>query len=280
MRVSSLHIYPLKSGRGIDLQKADVRPRGFAHDRRWLAVGEEKVALTQRDTPDLARVVITPTEKGVRLSSDIMDDAIDVSFPDGDRRDKVWVWRDEINAARAGDETNQWLSKALGKPAQLFHMDDKADRKTPELWGEPVAVGFADEFPVLIAASASLDALNVEIEKNGGAKIGMERFRTNIVIDGADAWAEDFWKEIRIGDVAFDVVRPCDRCKVTTLDQRDGSATGKEPLTSLAKLRRSQDPRINGVLFGWRMVPKNEGVISVGDDLEILSTRPEGWPLG
>ncbi|MFO6485023.1 MOSC domain-containing protein [Escherichia coli] len=40
----------------------------------------------------------------------------------------------------------------------------------------------------------------------------MEQFRPNLVVSGASAWQEDSWKVIRIGDVVFDVVKPCSRC--------------------------------------------------------------------
>ncbi|STM39705.1 putative 2Fe-2S iron-sulfur cluster binding protein [Escherichia coli] len=47
--------------------------------------------------------------------------------------------------------------------------------------------------------------------------VKMEQFRPNLVVSGASAWEEDRWKVIRIGDVVFDVVKPCSRCIFTTV---------------------------------------------------------------
>jgi hypothetical protein len=90
---------------------------------------------------------------------------------------------------------------------------------------------------------------------------------------------EDFWRVVRIGAVEFELVKPCDRCVVTTKDQETGEASSKEPLASLARLRRSADLRINGVLFGWNAVPRTLGEIAVGDRVEVLERRPEGFAL-
>jgi uncharacterized protein YcbX len=107
----------------------------------------------------------------------------------------------------------------------------------------------------------------------------MTRFRPNIVVDCDQPWTEDTWKLLRIGAVELELVKPSDRCIVTTTDQATGARMGKEPLASLARLRRSADPRINGVLFGWNAVPRVLGEITVGARVEILQERPEGFPL-
>jgi uncharacterized protein YcbX len=40
---------------------------------------------------------------------------------------------------------------------------------------------------------------------------------------------------------------------------------GKEPLAALARIHRSTDPRIKGVIFGENAVPRTMGEIRVGD---------------
>lgn len=82
----------------------------------------------------------------------------------------------------------------------------------------------------------------------------MTRFRPNIVIEGAGPGAED-----RHGSLAIDagprllLVKRCDRCVVTTVDQYTGQKTGKEPLRTLARLRRNL--RTGGAWFGQNAVP-------------------------
>ena len=63
------------------------------------------------------------------------------------------------------------------------------------------------------------------------------RFRTNIVVDGLSPWAEQSWigKPIRIGDVAFDVVRPKVRCLATHANP----VTGERDVPLLQTLKRA-----------------------------------------
>jgi len=278
VQVSSLHIYPVKGGRGVVLEHARVKARGFEHDRRWLVTDMEDQFLTQRTCPALAALVAAPIASGVQLAM-AGAGAIDVARPlDGVRR-TVAIWKDSVAALDAGKSANGWLSTALGGPVRLYYMDRDAAREHPAGWAPPAPVSFADGFPFLITTTASLAALNDEIARTGAAPVGMERFRPNIVIDGADAWAEDFWRVVKIGDVAFDLIKPCGRCVVTTTDQQTGEQTGKEPLRSLAKIRKSADPRVRGVLFGWNAVARGVGEIAAGDGVTIVGARAGGWPL-
>ena len=57
--LASLHIYPLKGGRAVDLGRALVEPWGLAGDRRWLLVDADCQFMSQRKHPALARVVVT-----------------------------------------------------------------------------------------------------------------------------------------------------------------------------------------------------------------------------
>ncbi len=105
------------------------------------------------------------------------------------------------------------------------------------------------------------------------ASVKMEQFRPNLVVSGASAWEEDSWKVIRIGDVVFDVVKPCSRCIFTTVSPEKGQKhPAGEPLKTLQSFRTAQD---NGdVDFGQNLIARNSGVIRVGDEVEILATAP------
>ena len=277
MRVSSLHIHPVKGMRAVDLPSARIGARGLEGDRRWLATDEDGVFLTQRTCPPLATIDAEAVESGLRLS--LGENSVTVAPPSGGRR-TVTVWSDAVEATDAGEEAAGWLSEALGRPARLFYMDDGAERMTSGRWGPKRPVSFADAYPILVTTTASLDALNEAIVASGGDTVPMKRFRPNIVIDGAGPWAEDFWKTIRIGGVELDLVKPCDRCVVTTLDQATGEKQGREPLKTLHKIRRSTHPDLPDVaLFGWNASPRGTGGIKTGDAVEIVGTRSEGWPL-
>ncbi|HIG37176.1 MAG TPA: MOSC domain-containing protein, partial [Oceanospirillaceae bacterium] len=76
------------------------------------------------------------------------------------------------------------------------------------------AVSFADAQPLLLTTSASLAALNQRLE----SPIGMDRFRTNLVVNNRIADVEDAWQKIRIGVCELEVAYPCKRCVLTTID--------------------------------------------------------------
>jgi uncharacterized protein len=110
----------------------------------------------------------------------------------------------------------------------------------------------------------------------------MNRFRPNIVVSGSDAYAEDDWNKIRIGETIFRGTKPSERCVITTVDQAKGEFDGKEPLKTLATYRMAKDvmpERVdslgltpNAVIFGQNLIAETNGqVINVGDEVEVMS---------
>ena len=88
-----------------------------------------------------------------------------------------------------------------------------------------------------------------------------------LVIEGSEAYAEDGWKRIRIGDVEFRVVKPCSRCILTTIDPQTGERSAdREPLATLQKYRAQAD----GAMFGQNLVNDGNGRLEVGMPVEIL----------
>jgi uncharacterized protein YcbX len=278
MRVVSLHIYPLKGTRAFDVERVHLTARGFENDRRWLVAKPDGRFITQRSHGSLAAITATPTAAGITLAA-LGTSEIAVARPDGRARFAVTIWQNTVDAALADEASHQWLSRFFGEEMRLVYMDGRAERLKEGIWAPPLPMSFADAYPVLVATTGSLAAVNEEIERSGGAPITMRRFRPNLVIDSDQPWAEDFWGRLKIGEVELDLVKPSDRCIVTTRDQLTGETTGGEPLGALGTLRMSADPRINGVLFGWNSVPRVLGQIAVGDEVGILHRRPEGFAI-
>lgn len=275
MLLVDLAIFPLKSARGIPVAAAEVTARGLLGDRRWMVVDANGRCVTQRDLPGLARLQAIPADQaqdGLRLSLD--GSSVDVPCPDKNAlRQHVTIWKDTLMLPEA-PAGSDWLTRLFGQDLRLLFQPDDA-RRPVEDWAQPGdEVSLADGFPMLIATTASLDALS----RAAGVRFGMERFRPNLVVDGAPAWQEDSWTSIRVGSVVLDLVKPCARCKLTTVDQVLGEFDGDEPLATLRRVRMSGDRRVPGVLFGWNAVARGSGVIRVGDEVEILDTGPT-WPI-
>lgn len=268
MKVDAIWIYPVKGMRGISLPFSAVERRGLALDRRWLAVDDEGVFLSQRNTPMLAQIQAEPIPgNGLRLTH--LAQTLDV-FP-GSRRESVTVWRDAVEALDTGDEAATWLSRVLGISCRLVSMDPQSVRTVDSAYGQPQdEVSFADGYPLLVVTNASLAALNDAIQEADPLqpRLPMERFRPNIVVDGTTAWAERSWTQIRIGTVPFRCVKPCARCLVTTTDQQTGERMGPEPLRTLTRLQ----PLDGKPIFGMNLIPDDVGTVSVGDPVTVIPT--------
>src|SRR5690606_1456130 len=277
-RVSALNYYPLKSGRGIALGEADIGPTGIPGDRRMMITDPDGMFITQRELPALARLAVTPQDASVRIAMD-GDAAIDIGQPDPQRRFDILVWKSSVGAALADGATDARLSQWLGREVRLVFFDTQAHRvASPEWAGEGMPVTFADGFQALITTTASLAALNADMLAHGEGEVGMERFRPNIVLETATAWAEDGWATIEIAGVTFDLVKPCARCIMITQDQTTGSREVASPMPAMGRIRMSADRRVPGPLFGWNAVPRNTGSIRIGDEAAVTARR-DAWAI-
>lgn len=277
--LSAINRFPIKSCRGWSVDSAVVEPWGLAGDRRWMVVDEAGEFITAREANRLVLVHPEITSDGLRLTGPDLP-PLDVPTPDPVGQVPVAIWSSRLTAAPAGPEADAWFSKAIERTARLVYLDDPTRRSTsPDFSGPDDRVSFADGYPLLVATEASLAALNdVVAERSEGAHppLPMARFRPNVVIAGSEAWAEDDWRRIRIGDAVFRAVKGCARCVITTIDP-DTAVREKEPIASLARIRRWD----GATWFGVNLVPDTAGVtIRVGDDVEVLdAVAPGAGPI-
>ncbi|MCA6092624.1 MOSC domain-containing protein [Streptomyces sp. SCA3-4] len=271
--LTAVHFYPVKSMAGCAPGEAAVEPWGLAGDRRWMLATPDGRFITQRQEPRLALASAEPLPGGgVRLTAPGLA-PLDVPVPPhGDEAGTtpVEIFEDKVEAVRAGAAADAWLTAYLGNETRLLHMDDPARRRPvdPRYAAPGDTVSFADGYPLLLTTTASLRELNSLIaagDHPGEGPLPMNRFRPNVVVDGTEPWAEDGWRRVRIGEVAFRVVKPCGRCVVTTTDQRTAER-GKEPLRTLARHHRIGKK----LVFGQNLIPEHTGVVRVGDAFEVL----------
>jgi hypothetical protein len=261
IQLSGIYIYPIKSAAGISLKTAEVGNRGLQYDRRWMLVDETGKFLSQRQLPRMA--LITVQLEGYQLVVKAPNREI-LSIPlhiESSERIPVQVWNDVCDAIPVGEEVSQWFSEFLEISCQLVYMPDNSFRPVDSRYARHnEQVSFTDGFPFLLISQASLQDLNERLDE----PIPMNRFRPNLVISGCEAFAEDSWHLIHIGSIPFHVVKPCERCSITTVDQAQGIRR-KEPLQTLAQYRRK-----NGkILFGQNLIQAQLGVLQVGDSVEI-----------
>jgi uncharacterized protein YcbX len=271
MFLSEINIYPIKSLGGISLKSSTVEGRGLRFDRRWLLVDEKNNFLTQRNFPKMATVNVEVLENGLRVSEN--GSKTDVSFkPNTDETASVKIWSSRCRAKVYEKETNDWFSNVLQTECRLVQMPEEARRKVSYFYAvhKDDAVSFADAYPFLLIGESSLEDLNSRLEK----PIPMNRFRPNFVVSGADAFAEDKWTQIKIGNVIFHIVKPCARCVVTTIDQASGEKQSVEPLKTLASYRIPKRSIKKKILFGQYLIAENAGdIVKIGDKVEIIETK-------
>ncbi len=275
-QVRELWIYPVKACRGIPLEKATLVGRGLDGDRRWMIVDARGRFLTQREEPRLALVAPTLAADGLRLS---LGHAGTVALPLDDEGEPmtVRVWRDEVEAVAPDPLADQALSLWLGRPVRIVRFPDKGVRPCDPTYAPPgTHTAFADGFPVLITNEASLQELNSALIDRAEPPVPMTRFRPNIVVGGAPARAEDESDEITIaGRARLALVKRCDRCVVTTVDQATGEKAGKEPLATLTRIRRNE--RTGGAWFGQNAVPllgpEARAELRVGDPCTFMRAQ-------
>ena len=269
--LTGLYRYPVKSCRREELQHAEVEPWGLAGDRRWMIVDAEGEVLTAREHPRLQLVRVGLDGGALRLTTPGRP-GLTVKVPDGSDLMPVKIWSSEVDAAPAATEAHEWFSAALGVPVRLVYLDDPTRRHTNPAFSQASdRVSFADGYPMLLASTQSLDALNAAIAEGRHAADGplpMTRFRPNLVVSGAPAWSEDGWRRLRIGDVTFRAVKGCARCVMTMIDPETAAKT-KEPIATLARIRRWDGE----TWFAMNLIPDSPApgdVVSVGDPVEIL----------
>lgn len=260
--VSGLFIYPIKSAAPIELPSAWVEARGLAMDRRFMVCGPEGRFITAREEPRLLQLLPTLVHDGLILSAPgKLPIYLHYRDIDSERR-QVQVWDDILAARRCPQAVDAWLSDYLETPVHLVYNDPESYRLAGRAADRPVL--FADGYPLLLTNEGSLQALR----DAGPADTQMRRFRPNLVVSGAEAWAEDHWHRIAIGDVELELVKPCERCVLITRDPLTGErSAGSEPLRTLARIHRDDRGR---VCFGHNLMVTRPGLIERGMPVKRL----------
>jgi len=265
MHLSSLYRFPLKSAAGESLQRCASDSLGLLGDRRWMVVAAGTGRfLTQRILPRMALLQAHwQGDTALKLAAPGMPELL-VRVPDDKTMRCVQVWSANPVVPDAGETAAAWLSDFLGQACRLVYLpeDDgiQVDLDYARL-GERAA--FSDGFPFLLIGQASLD----DLARRVGRPLEMLRFRPNLVVSGAEPYAEDGWKRIRIGQLTFRVVKPCSRCVIPTLDPATGErAPDREPLNTLLSYRKGP----GGVFFGQNLIAEGRGELELGMPVEPL----------
>jgi len=262
--LSALNIYPLKSASGISLKNTEMEQRGLLHDRRWMVVDDSGQFMTQRTVPRMALVQTQLVNQTLTLNAPGMPELCLPLLPKKDVSEEVEIWGDRCEAWVANQQSTRWISEYLGKNCKIVFMPDNSNRPVdPDYSLGDHQIAFSDAFPLLLISEASLKDLNRRLPET----FSMNRFRQNLVVNNTEPYEEDTWKLIKIGDCELQIVKPCSRCVLTTVDPETGEFSGKEPLRTLASYRKQ-----NGkVLFGQNLIAQKLERLEVGMLVKIIT---------
>jgi len=265
VHLSQIFTHPVKSMRGLQFSHAQVTPSGLAFDRIFMLTETDGRFITARQHPQL--VLFTPTllSNGIVITAPD-NQSVTVTFADFQTiKQPTEVWGNHFTAHLAADSVNDWFSQYFNRPVQLRWLGTELTRRIKHFPDMPLS--FADGYPFLLVNEASFELL----QERCPVPLELIQFRPNLVVDHVPAFAEDSWKTIKIGEIIFDVVKPCTRCILTTVNPETGKKSRlEEPLTSLQQFRSKENGDID---FGMNLIARNHGVIRTHDKVEVLETR-------
>lgn len=260
-RVVALYRYPLK---GFTPEECDVltvleggriagdRVLGIrfansgARDHVW-STKHEFVALV--NTPGLARLYLRFDHKALRLC---------ISFEGGVLVDEAL---DDNGRRRIAAAVEECALKLTENP-----LSSHPERLPLRVVGDGVTPRYHDNEAgqVTLHARESLAAVAAAV---GDPALSERRFRSNIAVEGLEAWEEQRWvgRKVRIGLMSFDVVKPKVRCLATHANPKTGERD-LPILTTLTSAFAQEQPT-----FAVAMVAGGAGgKIHVGDNVSLL----------
>lgn len=265
LTVSQLFIYPVKSFSGISVESHSIDDRGFSLDRRWMLIDTNNNFVSQRTLPQMALVTTELTGNSILLKHKIDESfllELEIGKHTGILTEAI-LFDKKTEGYLLSEYINRYLSNFFGINLRMIYMAEDIKRYANKKYAHSnEIVSYADGFPFLIIGEESLNELNRRMT----APVDITRFRPNIVFNGGTPFIEDDWKEIKIGNVKFRVVKPCSRCVIVTVDP-ETAKKNNETLTVLSKFRREG----HKIYFGQNLLHSSVGNIQVGNEIEVLT---------
>ncbi len=194
-RVTSLHRYPVKSMGGGELAAAAVGPSGIPGDRGWSL--RDRATGKPASAKRFAALLLCRARYLDEPAAGAPPPPAEVELPDGTR-------------TRTDDPASAGLLSRLVGADLAFARDDQG-------------AGAFDAKPLHLLTTAALRGMEARFRLDFDAR----RFRPNLLVDLDGAGRpEDAWvgRTVRVGSVEVRVLKPVERCVMTTLPQAGLSA--------------------------------------------------------
>ncbi|KAF1979566.1 hypothetical protein BU23DRAFT_522907 [Bimuria novae-zelandiae CBS 107.79] len=322
LKISEIFVYPIKSLRPVKLDSAIATKYGFQHDRTFMLLqatpdGYKNMAISRYPEMTQFLTSIHPSKAGKDIvkidfiAFGNQEKAKSTHIPLSPNTDDLESFNVDMHgsptaAFKMPDEHNAWFSSCFGYDVLLIYL---GPHKRKVLWKDMIQtesasllaripllssavpktpeITFADCAPYLVVSSTSLDDVSSRLGPD--EPMDVTKFRPNIVLSGAeDAWEEDFWAKLRLGNIELVMKHNCVRCASLNVDYatgKPGTGASGQVLKKLQKDRRVDSGTKWSPVFGryafWG--PKGgECVLKVGDEAIVTEVNEErtvfNWP--
>ncbi|KAJ7269364.1 hypothetical protein B0H12DRAFT_34540 [Mycena haematopus] len=311
VHISKILVHPIKSCRGISVQYSRYTLEGLDYDRKWCIIeANSNTVITAREFPKM--VLITPKIGDAHPASP-HSGVLTVSFPaesecepfsvplspdqatldSWKRIEQVKMWHIPFDAyiceALSSSSPSDILSSYFRKPVHLVYKgyQPRPVDPTPAHPKLKATAVFQDCYPLMVLSQESMARIEEELRGHVGEQgidqrwrdesLVIERFRPNLVFEGAGPFAEDAWEAIRIGPLpdapVISLVSKCTRCLLPNISPETGEMDKAVPYKTLQKFRRVDPTMPMKSCVGTNACPQGEGVVRVGDCAKIVPSK-------
>eukprot|EP00359_Climacostomum_virens_P008051 CAMPEP_0204916040 /NCGR_PEP_ID=MMETSP1397-20131031/13948_1 /ASSEMBLY_ACC=CAM_ASM_000891 /TAXON_ID=49980 /ORGANISM="Climacostomum Climacostomum virens, Strain Stock W-24" /LENGTH=319 /DNA_ID=CAMNT_0052088381 /DNA_START=8 /DNA_END=964 /DNA_ORIENTATION=+ len=284
IEIVDLIYYPIKSCGGIHVFEAEINERGIIRDREWAIMKRPNIVVTQKVEARLFRLQPNfeyeddipkymvlkygdrpPCKVDLTQNSDFTPFEFDFHGAPG-------------TAVEVSQHASEWIKETFQEEYFLAHIEGLRNCKQsskPEIKDrvdQTESVNFQDMFHMLVCTEESYEEMLRHLPSYKVDDVCMLNMRPNIVVRNASTpFDEDFWENFTIGNLKFQGIGECSRCKLITVSPKTFEHDpNNEPNKTLQRIHGDE---IKGYFGVWAQA-KNAGRIKTKDQL-IVKTRRE-----
>ncbi|MEQ8601802.1 MAG: MOSC domain-containing protein [Marivibrio sp.] len=218
--LADIRRYPVKGLASDALQETTLSiGRALPNDRRWaIAHAASRI--------DPAAPHWAEKKEFLMLAKDEKLGQLGVAFDDETNILTITRKGKQVSRGKLDDVTGRMLLQTF-----LSGFLPDGPRGAPKIVEAPSDEQFTD-VPDPFVSIINLASVR-DIERVAREPVDPLRFRGNLYLDGAQAWAEQDWigRKLQIGDAVLEVVEPIERCAATNVNPVDGAVDMNVPMT-------------------------------------------------
>ncbi|CAA0815509.1 Molybdenum cofactor sulfurase [Striga hermonthica] len=286
--LKSITIYPIKSCAGFTVESWPLTSTGLLHDREWLLKSSSGEILTQKKVPELGFITtLVDLKSGLLIvESSRCKEKLHVELKPGQSiagREVMEVYSQRYEVQGYSNEVDIWFSNAIGRSCKLVrsysfpqNLVCYPSRNIEGMCRDfKTRLNFVNEAQFLLVTEESIADLNSRLKSkwqtgsnNHPPEIDQKRFRPNLVVSGGEPYAEDEWRNLKIGEINFSSIGGCNRCQMINMTFKSGAVQrSNEPLATLASYRRSKGKIHFGILLKLRDSVEPDAWLRVGQEI-------------